>query len=274
MRGEDSTAPAASSPPGGSPPRAWGGLTIEKKGDRHDRLTPTCVGRTGETGAPCRLRAAHPHVRGEDAGCSDRIDLLAGSPPRAWGGRRAHRGRGAQVRLTPTCVGRTTTPRQSSSARTAHPHVRGEDFGRGSITPPLCGSPPRAWGGLLGHLVNLGLQRLTPTCVGRTGRQRPFAGAAAAHPHVRGEDCAASELRRLSSGSPPRAWGGRGQPLKRRVDQRLTPTCVGRTAAAWVTVRVFMAHPHVRGEDLRTFLSWSVRAGSPPRAWGGPFATC
>ena len=55
-------------------------------------------------------------------------------------------------------------------------------------------------------------ERLTPTCVGRTGRQDAGSNRREAHPHVRGEDV-----------NRPRAAGNRDW---------LTPTCVGRTSSA------------------------------------------
>ena len=72
--------------------------------DDEERLTPTCVGRTGGSRRSGRPESAHPHVRGED--------LTVGG-----GGRR----------LTPTCVGRTGSTTVRPIMRAAHPHVRGED---------------------------------------------------------------------------------------------------------------------------------------------------
>ena len=194
--------------PPGSPPRAWGGRQAIIQGLINGRLTPTCVGRTlGPRPTPWR-HAAHPHVRGEDAprprttragpahphvrgedvaGLHSGAQQL-GSPPRAWGG--PHRGpqQRQRIRLTPTCVGRTALPRRWDLPRSAHPHVRGEDFAPPRSTGVGRGSPPRAWGGRLpiGRLtISL---RLTPTCVGRTDARRVFPYAFSAHPHVRGED--------------------------------------------------------------------------------------
>ena len=71
-------------------------------------------------------------------------------------------------RLTPTCVGRTSTLKSASRARSAHPHVRGEDDDAEAILD--------------------GADRLTPTCVGRTPRASSPTACSTAHPHVRGED--------------------------------------------------------------------------------------
>src|SRR5690606_35043738 len=111
--------------------------------------------------------------------------------------------------------------------------------------------------------------RLTPTCVGRTCSPPGPPVAGAAHPHVRGEDLRVSRIACRLSGSPPRAWGGRlDVPIPGGCD-RLTPTCVGRTPRSGRRPSCDPAHPHVRGEDLRSARIRSRRCGSPPRAWGG-----
>ena len=73
-----------------------------------DWLTPTCVGRTSSTVIPIGTLEAHPHVRGEDTAVLSHMRSGHGSPPRAWGGRVGEQGDHAVVRLTPTCVGRTS----------------------------------------------------------------------------------------------------------------------------------------------------------------------
>ena len=155
--------------------------------------------------------------------------------------------------------------------------------------PSGTGSPPRAWGGLGRDLPHAARQRLTPTCVGRTSPSPAGTRPPSAHPHVRGEDVSTHLLRGMSRGSPPRAWGGRAARSSCRRDAgspprawggrrgccvpagrlRLTPTCVGRTAAGKCTAGRSAAHPHVRGEDHTTVASAPLGRGSPPRAWGG-----
>src|SRR5690606_23404920 len=174
---------------------------------------------------------AHPHVRGEDCAHSVQVVTAGGSPPRAWGGQPHVTSLARRMRLTPTCVGRTVHQNLRRMPRPAHPHVRGEDGARARRRPERVGSPPRAWGGPPGTDGGRISLRLTPTCVGRTvpaaqtGRARP------AHPHVRGEDVYQEINDLVEFGSPPRAWGGRRHPAGRVADQRLTPTCVGRTVA-------------------------------------------
>ena len=289
VRGEDEDTEELYLPKFGSPPRAWGGLCPDRGGETRFRLTPTCVGRTCQTGRGRSRSAAHPHVRGEDYVPPSQTAADDGSPPRAWGGL----GRGddlpARRRLTPTCVGRTRQHGREYVPGTAHPHVRGEDVHPSIEAAKAAGSPPRAWGGLLRHLEQPSRQRLTPTCVGRTngrykgkarkrltptcvGRTEPprtRQGTSPAHPHVRGEDAGTHGSQYLSGGSPPRAWGGLKNWTEAFLGRRLTPTCVGRTCGINPSVFWIPAHPHVRGEDREIPMARSPLIGSPPRAWGG-----
>ena len=156
-------------------------------------------------------------------------------------------------RLTPTCVGRTppTGPRRMKLP--AHPHVRGEDYtGSWSAT------------GEAAHPHVRGEDDLIDAALGRLP----------AHPHVRGEDWRTRPPPLSSGGSPPRAWGGRRRAGGGGFADRLTPTCVGRTIRDMEFQLVATAHPHVRGEDPVLPDPAPGLPGSPPRAWGGPFATC
>ena len=275
----------------GSPPRAWGGRLGLIYAPLGLRLTPTCVGRTRSRSGETPTATAHPHVRGEDRGPTPRYksrpahphvrgeDLIAlisaliegGSPPRAWGGQPVEAPRFSWVRLTPTCVGRTRSRSSTARRRSAHPHVRGEDRGLIGWPRSRTGSPPRAWGGRVTPAFPAIEARLTPTCVGRTAGRLPGRAWRAAHPHVRGEDGAAGPGVHRRRGSPPRAWGGRRGAGGVRGKARLTPTCVGRTDRIGSSTARAAAHPHVRGEDVLPRVSRDLVAGSPPRAWGGPF---
>ena len=249
VRGEDALASVALSGSDGSPPRAWGGRRRVRRIAVRWRLTPTCVGRTHVETAVAREQTAHPHVRGEDGPRGGYHGGITGSPPRAWGGRRPVADGVAPIGLTPTCVGRTQVSPVWGRARTAHPHVRGEDYE---------------------DVVLSKLElRLTPTCVGRTGPTSLSLPLLTAHPHVRGEDQASKCGCWSNAGSPPRAWGGLFRKGSAVPPQRLTPTCVGRTPSSMTGASGSTAHPHVRGEDLPALASAEYHFGSPPRAWGG-----
>ena len=208
-------------------------------------------------------------MRGEDPRSSAMVSASAGSPPRAWGGRRHRPGETGERRLTPTCVGRTSSTTRMGASATAHPHVRGEDCAGSSCGVRVSGSPPRAWGGRPQAPVHGRFRRLTPTCVGRTAMRVRDVKELSAHPHVRGEDGTGAGRCASAPGSPPRAWGGLPVPHPAGRGGGLTPTCVGRTQVAQPEHAHAAAHPHVRGEDASQGLTADQGVGSPPRAWGG-----
>ena len=188
VRGEDGGSKRSTSSRAGSPPRAWGGRGLEEVDELAGRLTPTCVGRTRMVRRSPSRHPAHPHVRGEDARREYPVSFGFGSPPRAWGGQRFADADGAPfgspprawggprlftsmcvlIRLTPTCVGRTSWLAIYRIIDAAHPHVRGEDAQVSDHSGMSAGSPPRAWGGPRHPRLDPRRPRLTPTCVGRT----------------------------------------------------------------------------------------------------------
>ena len=74
---------------GGSPPRAWGRRVWVGSHLRFNRFTPTCVGTTYQAQTGPASVAVHPHVRGDDYPAAVVSGYISGSPPRAWGRRRA-----------------------------------------------------------------------------------------------------------------------------------------------------------------------------------------
>ena len=87
---------------------------------------------------------------------------------------------------------------------------------------------------------------------------------------MRGEHRAITEYQNVKTGSPPRAWGAHQVRRDDRLVRRLTPTCVGSTAARRCRRATSPAHPHVRGEHMRIRSPSRMITGSPPRAWGAP----
>jgi len=149
-----------------------------------------------------------------------------------------------------------------------HPHVRGEYRGTLSFLAIPNGSPPRAWGILVGFEGGGCGGRFTPTCVGNTWDAPTFSNGAPVHPHVRGEYGQRSDPHRRIAGSPPRAWGIRMSWPTSHPARRFTPTCVGNTIRSPNKFFLHSVHPHVRGEYNRVRLAGAPVAGSPPRAWG------
>ena len=72
----------------GSSPRAWGTRCAQCRIVEQHRFIPTGVGNTQSVRIRRRLRAVHPHGRGEHRLEKARLKLACGSSPRAWGTRR------------------------------------------------------------------------------------------------------------------------------------------------------------------------------------------
>ncbi len=84
-RGENARIRFRQRRPCGSPPRAWGKFGPETNFLRASRFTPTRVGKIPVRPRVGRLRAVHPHARGENAQSTPHESYMCGSPPRAWG---------------------------------------------------------------------------------------------------------------------------------------------------------------------------------------------
>ena len=233
-----------------TPPRAWGRRAIGSRDVNNYGNTPTCVGKTFSQEWIPPMPKKHPHVRGEDPAKFLHAQILAETPPRAWG--RLPRKREAQLvkRNTPTCVGKTTAPTRTVPVCEKHPHVRGEDeqivFQRGGQKE----TPPRAWGRLNARVGVAATHGNTPTCVGKTVAVRHLRCAVRKHPHVRGEDGHARTLNFNSVETPPRAWGRPLGVVQHHAVSGNTPTCVGKTSPAFALRTRVEKHPHVRGEDF------------------------
>src|SRR5690606_13844149 len=73
----------------GSRPRAWGRRATHYDVTPGLRITPTRVGTTTCERARSTASSDHPHARGDDDEERERVITDIGSPPRAWGRRRA-----------------------------------------------------------------------------------------------------------------------------------------------------------------------------------------
>jgi hypothetical protein len=229
VRGDDATCKSSAGMFVGSPPRAWGRRICTRSCGSMPRFTPTCVGTTACRGLWLALVAVHPHVRGDDWAGVTYYLFTGGSPPRAWGRRRRRQRLAWRVSV--------------------HPHVRGDDW---LPVPPALfgvGSPPRAWGRPDVECRVWHRYRFTPTCVGTTYLLSVKMPRSAVHPHVRGDDFAASTNLPSQFGSPPRAWGRRKEDNMNESKQRFTPTCVGTTPCPCSLHSPNPVHPHVRGDD-------------------------
>ena len=182
----------ASPPPGnyvnGSPPRAWGQLLDPALGHDAFRFTPTCVGTAQPPSCRPRSQTVHPHVRGDSIDGDVAGAFGHGSPPRAWGQRSGAGPPQDGIGFTPTCVGTAAlSVAYPRSAKSVHPHVRGDSQVRAQRSDKEIGSPPRAWGQRGANGSGSQYLRFTPTCVGTASPTRRPVPRLSVHPHVRGD---------------------------------------------------------------------------------------
>src|SRR5579885_1520071 len=130
------------------------------------------------------------------------------------------------------------------------------------------GSPPHAWGRLPVRCFHSSQNRFTPTRVGTTQAGRSVEKREAVHPHTRGDDSVTLASSTAASGSPPHAWGRRGDGFLIEAGVRFTPTRVGTTGLRHIPPQHGAVHPHTRGDDDRCQIPSFRGSGSPPHAWG------
>ena len=107
MRGEYYRYPLDTLSIPGSPPHAWGILSLAMPDGWRNRFTPTCVGNTLPQRFELQRSPVHPHMRGEYRATSYPTDVRPGSPPHAWGIQTFPYLKCNTYRFTPTCVGNT-----------------------------------------------------------------------------------------------------------------------------------------------------------------------
>ena len=233
-------------------------------------------------------------MRGEYDGQLDGKRALRGSPPHAWGIRTDNVRGYIWNRFTPTCVGNTHAVLFGLAGKSVHPHMRGEyenatevpclqpvhPHMRGEYQGALGkyvlvdGSPPHAWGILVGGFDLRLAFRFTPTCVGNTALESISHSWITVHPHMRGEYNLSEDNHARVIGSPPHAWGILIFHLVSFPRRRFTPTCVGNTAPLYDQLAFSSVHPHMRGEYAQYFGVIPAQYGSPPHAWGILPALC
>ena len=108
-------------------------------------------------------------------------------------------------------------------------------------------TPPHAWG-----------RRLDVP--GRSEKAR--------NPHMRGEDKSSMASTHWAVETPPHAWGRLVSDEYAVIDERNTPTCVGKTYLGSKGGMGHWKHPHMRGEDWTVYLWTNGKAETPPHAWG------
>ena len=267
-RGEDCKLVRSPACPVETPPRAWG--RRNRSWARQIALgnTPTSVGKTLHGYLVAATVEKHPHERGEDRPERVPHKHSVETPPRAWGRLRGKDSLNNFFRNTPTSVGKTALGQRDAGLQQKHPHERGEDRTSASRAARMPETPPRAWGRLARDLGGLEQVGNTPTSVGKTRAGAASMASRWKHPHERGEDSATCTWGTPKKETPPRAWGRLPPGMHQKVQQRNTPTSVGKTRM-WPTCWAWpRKHPHERGEDGGRSISGHCRTETPPRAWG------
>ena len=195
-------------------------------------------------------------------------EAIHGSPPRAWGQSLQQPSDVLAQRFTPTGVGTISCSPRTRRRTAVHPHGRGDNRLHFNPEPLSAGSPPRAWGQLDADLVNVLLDRFTPTGVGTIAAALERGSAETVHPHGRGDNLNCVDEPSSSAGSPPRAWGQFPMKLPVASKNRFTPTGVGTISSTPDQQNRTTVHPHGRGDNLSIVNAGEERNGSPPRAWG------
>ena len=228
------------------------------------------MGTTSRLALTSACSAVHPHGRGDNSSSLVRTLRRSGSPPRAWGQlrRRCPRRRRFRLRFTPTGVGTTARVVPGPAGLPVHPHGRGDNAVAQCPGGPADGSPPRAWGQPRSPRPRPQRWRFTPTGVGTTQRAPWPSWKPSVHPHGRGDNPGPPGPKRVTRGSPPRAWGQPGARPARCSARRFTPTGVGTTSARSGCSPTATVHPHGRGDNVTPSGPETHQCGSPPRAWG------
>ena len=194
--------------------------------------------------------SVHPHGRGDNFLPSLAAQVVAGSPPRAWG-QRVLRGLSCcRSAVHPHGRGDNAPQRGDiATTRPVHPHGRGDNDSTATYAFVSDTVHPHGRGDNDGCAWFVSL-------------------AETVHPHVRGDNPLTEPSADQSGGSPPRAWGQRVQASNGGVTARFTPTGEGTTINPEPRHQPAAVHPHGRGDNaLHQHFQHFVR-GSPPRAWG------
>ena len=163
----------------GPSPRAWGPVERIMLDVDHNRFSPTHVGNSSPPANRPPCRSVHPHRRGEHLVQSHPSDPPRSSSPRSWGPDEDRANHDQALRFIPTGVGSTSRPGRCA----VHPHGRGEQRVRLTISSGSSGPSPRAWGAVAGRDGSQGAGGFIPTHVGTRPRHRLQLPSCVVHPH-------------------------------------------------------------------------------------------
>ena len=161
-------------------------LTQSKKGIRN-RITPACAGKRHQHTALKVYERDHPRLRGEKQPIPAVTSLPMGSPPLARGKADLIVDSALNVRITPACAGKSTSPSMQKACRKDHPRLRGEKKVVLVWSLAVWGSPPLARGKETAAVATEAEARITPACAGKRHRARNEGNKRPDHPRLRGE---------------------------------------------------------------------------------------
>ena len=155
-----------------------------------------------------------------------------------------------------------------ASARSVHPHARGERAAHLIGHRPHDGSSPRTWGTLI-SIESRGVSlRFIPTHVGNAWRCTDRRSQSPVHPHARGERRRCKNEGFDPYGSSPRTWGTQFVVHAGEKFWRFIPTHVGNAPRTQSPRQPESVHPHARGERKPSTFKSHKFNGSSPRTWG------
>ena len=135
---------------------------------RHSGSSPLTRGKLSGASHPFGTIAAHPRSRGENIGLNAGWERLEGSSPLTRGKPFRRSARLRRCRLIPAHAGKTMSGSRPSSARTAHPRSRGENWPRSWSPPRSPGSSPLTRGKQRERQVATPEEGLIPAHAGKT----------------------------------------------------------------------------------------------------------
>ncbi len=216
-----------------------------------------------------RKAAAHPRLRGADAGIWIAAGAFCGSSPLTRGGRVTSINHKCVRRLIPAYAGRTLGSVNAAAGCGAHPRLRGADRRRRWCLSLLHGSSPLTRGGLRPIQSVPSMSGLIPAYAGRTQAVETAVDCSWAHPRLRGADVAFGHDCQDKPGSSPLTRGGLSSPTTPRCGGGLIPAYAGRTQKNRAPAKCDRAHPRLRGADPAGWGCESCLHGSSPLTRGG-----
>ena len=268
VRGEHDGIADAVIPAGGSSPRARGAPVRAALSAQTRGIIPACAGstNTGRNFGTCL--EDHPRVRGEHALRTPRIQVCAGSSPRARGAPDRARPPTRSTGIIPACAGSTPACAGSRRQQRDHPRVRGEHIEATLQVLKHEGSSPRARGAPAHLAAGAKGPGIIPACAGSTPSRSPASRLPTDHPRVRGEHNSRDATAIDNQGSSPRARGARAGLQWRSDAGGIIPACAGSTGQTRTSSRAGRDHPRVRGEHRGAPVKGGGVRGSSPRARG------